>query len=163
MNIKVCLSNNCCLAILLELVITSSCSFLQSNHYIINCSQMCYVFIGPKPSELYGKYTWRIEKFSEINKRELRSNQFEVGGYKWYELLNTLFVILFLLRFLHIIVKCTNMHGNILEFAYMYISIYRYVNALFLFDKLCFCTLYVPCMHITTYLTFTCLRQFHRL
>ncbi|KAK4586173.1 hypothetical protein RGQ29_023392 [Quercus rubra] len=42
---------------------------------------------GPKPSELYGKYTWRIEKFSEINKRELRSNQFEVGGYKWYILI----------------------------------------------------------------------------
>ncbi|KAM4116825.1 hypothetical protein ACJW30_02G078100 [Castanea mollissima] len=40
---------------------------------------------GPKPSELYGKYTWRIEKFSEINKRELRSNQFEIGGYKWLE------------------------------------------------------------------------------
>jgi len=42
---------------------------------------------GPKPSELYGKYTWRIEKFSQINKRELRSNQFEVGGYKWYILI----------------------------------------------------------------------------
>eukprot|EP00850_Spirogloea_muscicola_P015436 SM000118S25579 [mRNA] locus=s118:80233:87490:+ [translate_table: standard] len=39
---------------------------------------------GPKPSELYGKFTWKIEKFSEINKRELRSNVFEVGGYKWY-------------------------------------------------------------------------------
>ncbi|KAG7991862.1 hypothetical protein I3843_02G100000 [Carya illinoinensis] len=42
---------------------------------------------GPKPSELYGKYTWKIEKFSQINKRELRSNQFEVGGYKWYILI----------------------------------------------------------------------------
>ncbi|GMY27225.1 TNF receptor-associated factor homolog 1b isoform X1 [Fagus crenata] len=42
---------------------------------------------GLKPSELYGKYTWKIEKFSEINKRELRSNQFEVGGYKWYILI----------------------------------------------------------------------------
>ncbi|XP_022739701.1 MATH domain-containing protein At5g43560-like [Durio zibethinus] len=39
---------------------------------------------GPKPSELYGKYTWKIKKFSQINKRELRSNAFEVGGYKWY-------------------------------------------------------------------------------
>ncbi|KAJ8438892.1 hypothetical protein Cgig2_007737 [Carnegiea gigantea] len=28
--------------------------------------------IGPKPSDLYGKYTWKIEKFSQINKRELR-------------------------------------------------------------------------------------------
>ncbi|RVX22135.1 TNF receptor-associated factor-like 1b [Vitis vinifera] len=37
-----------------------------------------------KPSELYGKYTWKIEKFSQINKRELRSNAFEVGGYKWF-------------------------------------------------------------------------------
>uniref|UniRef100_A0A7C9E856 MATH domain-containing protein n=1 Tax=Opuntia streptacantha TaxID=393608 RepID=A0A7C9E856_OPUST len=42
---------------------------------------------GPKPSELYGKYTWRIEKFSQINKRELRSSAFEVGGYKWYILI----------------------------------------------------------------------------
>ncbi|GAB2294542.1 hypothetical protein Dimus_028746 [Dionaea muscipula] len=42
---------------------------------------------GPKPSELYGKHTWRIEKFSQINKRELRSNAFEVGGYKWYILI----------------------------------------------------------------------------
>ncbi|GAY52622.1 hypothetical protein CUMW_143260 [Citrus unshiu] len=41
----------------------------------------------PKPSELYGKYTWRIEKFSQISKRELRSNAFEVGGYKWYILI----------------------------------------------------------------------------
>ncbi|XVE81777.1 hypothetical protein DITRI_Ditri15bG0093200 [Diplodiscus trichospermus] len=42
---------------------------------------------GPKPSELYGKYTWKIEKFSQINKRELRSNAFEVGSYKWYILI----------------------------------------------------------------------------
>lgn len=39
---------------------------------------------GPRPSDLYGKFTWRIEKFSEISKRELRSNVFEVGGYRWY-------------------------------------------------------------------------------
>ncbi|XP_075516412.1 LOW QUALITY PROTEIN: TNF receptor-associated factor homolog 1b-like [Primulina tabacum] len=42
---------------------------------------------GPKPSELYGKYTWKIDKFSQITKRELRSNAFEVGGYKWYILI----------------------------------------------------------------------------
>ncbi|KAL5712213.1 hypothetical protein ACHQM5_014404 [Ranunculus cassubicifolius] len=42
---------------------------------------------GPKPSELYGKFTWKIEKFSTISKRELRSNAFEVGGYKWYILI----------------------------------------------------------------------------
>ncbi|KAL6970527.1 hypothetical protein U1Q18_030225 [Sarracenia purpurea var. burkii] len=42
---------------------------------------------GPKPSELYGKHTWKIDKFSQINKRELRSNAFEVGGYKWYILI----------------------------------------------------------------------------
>ncbi|KAK7278499.1 hypothetical protein RJT34_23529 [Clitoria ternatea] len=42
---------------------------------------------GPKPSELYGRYTWKIEKFSQITKRELRSNAFEVGGYKWYILI----------------------------------------------------------------------------
>ncbi|KAK9672820.1 hypothetical protein RND81_12G127000 [Saponaria officinalis] len=42
---------------------------------------------GLRPSALYGKYTWKIEKFSQINKRELRSNAFEVGGYKWYILI----------------------------------------------------------------------------
>ncbi|KAL1060049.1 hypothetical protein V6Z11_1Z130300 [Gossypium hirsutum] len=42
---------------------------------------------GLKPSELYGKYTWKIEKFSQINKRELRSNAFDIGGYKWYILI----------------------------------------------------------------------------
>ncbi|GAB2266122.1 hypothetical protein Dimus_001145 [Dionaea muscipula] len=42
---------------------------------------------GPKPSELYVKHTWEIEKFSQINKRELRSNAFDVGGYKWYILI----------------------------------------------------------------------------
>ncbi|KAI7757786.1 hypothetical protein M8C21_029162 [Ambrosia artemisiifolia] len=42
---------------------------------------------GLKPSELYGKYTWKIDKFSQINKRELRSNAFEVGGHKWYILI----------------------------------------------------------------------------
>ena len=39
---------------------------------------------GPKPADLYGKFTWKIENFFEISKRELRSNVFEVGGYKWY-------------------------------------------------------------------------------
>ncbi|KAL7220188.1 hypothetical protein ACSBR2_013116 [Camellia fascicularis] len=39
---------------------------------------------GPKPSELYGKYTWKIDKFSQIDKRELHSNAFEVGGYRWF-------------------------------------------------------------------------------
>ena len=38
---------------------------------------------GPKPDDLYGKFTWRIEGFSEVTKRELRSAVFEVGGYRW--------------------------------------------------------------------------------
>ncbi|CAA2961582.1 MATH domain-containing At5g43560-like [Olea europaea subsp. europaea] len=42
---------------------------------------------GPQPSELYGKQTWKIDKFSQINKRELRSDVFEVGSYKWYILI----------------------------------------------------------------------------
>ncbi|KAL5206366.1 hypothetical protein ABZP36_034575 [Zizania latifolia] len=42
---------------------------------------------GQRPSELYGKFTWRIDNFSQINKRELRSNSFDVGGYKWYILI----------------------------------------------------------------------------
>ncbi|XP_022851471.1 MATH domain-containing protein At5g43560-like isoform X2 [Olea europaea var. sylvestris] len=42
---------------------------------------------GPRPSELYGKYTWKISKFSQINKRELRSDVFEAGSYKWYILI----------------------------------------------------------------------------
>ncbi|TKY53687.1 MATH domain-containing protein [Spatholobus suberectus] len=42
---------------------------------------------GPNPSELYGKYTWKIENFSQITVRELRSSAFEVGSYKWYILI----------------------------------------------------------------------------
>ncbi|XP_015077427.1 TNF receptor-associated factor homolog 1a [Solanum pennellii] len=42
---------------------------------------------GPKPVDLYGKFTWKIEKFLQINNRELRSNEFEIGGYKWYILI----------------------------------------------------------------------------
>lgn len=38
---------------------------------------------GPKPSELYGKFTWKIENFKDLQKRELRSSVFEVGSYKW--------------------------------------------------------------------------------
>lgn len=40
-----------------------------------------------KPSDLYGKFTWKISKFSQIKKREVRSSTFEVGGYKWYILI----------------------------------------------------------------------------
>ncbi|KAF5736772.1 MATH domain-containing protein [Tripterygium wilfordii] len=42
---------------------------------------------GPRPSELFGRHAWKIEKFSQITKRELRSNVFEAGGYKWYILI----------------------------------------------------------------------------
>lgn len=42
---------------------------------------------GPKPSDLYVKHTWKIEKFSQISKRELKSDAFEIGGYKWYILI----------------------------------------------------------------------------
>jgi hypothetical protein len=38
---------------------------------------------GHKPFELFGKFTWKIENFSEISKRELRSAVFDVGSYKW--------------------------------------------------------------------------------
>lgn len=38
---------------------------------------------GPAPGDLYGKFTWRIDNFSEVSKRELRSTTFEVGSYKW--------------------------------------------------------------------------------
>ncbi|XP_026452623.1 TNF receptor-associated factor homolog 1a-like [Papaver somniferum] len=42
---------------------------------------------GPKPAELYGKFTWKIDNFSQISKQELRSNAFEVSGHKWYLLM----------------------------------------------------------------------------
>lgn len=38
---------------------------------------------GPQTSELYGKFTWKLDKFGECGKRELRSNVFEVGSFKW--------------------------------------------------------------------------------
>ncbi|XP_047093831.1 TNF receptor-associated factor homolog 1b-like [Lolium rigidum] len=39
---------------------------------------------GPKPSELYGRHTWKIENFSKEKKREMKSEPFDAGGYKWY-------------------------------------------------------------------------------
>ncbi|MBA0740638.1 hypothetical protein Gogos_013831 [Gossypium gossypioides] len=62
-------------------------AFNFSESIVLLLFDLCNVSDGPKPSELYGKYTWKIEKFSQINKRELRSNAFEVGGYKWYILI----------------------------------------------------------------------------
>ncbi|KAK6915376.1 MATH/TRAF domain [Dillenia turbinata] len=49
-----------------------------------SCFALITLFIGPKPSELYGKFTWKIEKFSQTSKKELKSDIFEVGCYKWY-------------------------------------------------------------------------------
>lgn len=42
-----------------------------------------YVLLGSKPLELYGTYTWKINKFSEIRNPEIRSNVFEAGGHNW--------------------------------------------------------------------------------
>ncbi|KAK8453789.1 hypothetical protein SEVIR_5G341500v4 [Setaria viridis] len=39
---------------------------------------------GPRPLDLFGQYTWRIENFSKEKKREMKSEPFEAGGYKWY-------------------------------------------------------------------------------
>ncbi|KAK3165604.1 hypothetical protein QOZ80_1AG0035330 [Eleusine coracana subsp. coracana] len=39
---------------------------------------------GPRPSDLFGRYTWRIENFSKEKNREMKSEPFEAGGYKWY-------------------------------------------------------------------------------
>ena len=39
---------------------------------------------GDHPSSLYGKYTWRVPKFSDTSKRELRSKSFTVGDYRFY-------------------------------------------------------------------------------
>ncbi|GJM92962.1 hypothetical protein PR202_ga09471 [Eleusine coracana subsp. coracana] len=38
---------------------------------------------GPRPSDLFGRYTWRIENFSKEKNREMKSEPFEAGGYKW--------------------------------------------------------------------------------
>ncbi|KAL6841510.1 hypothetical protein ACP4OV_028653 [Aristida adscensionis] len=40
---------------------------------------------GPKPSDLFGRYTWRIENFSKEKKREMKSEPFEAGGYKCFK------------------------------------------------------------------------------
>ncbi|OEL23637.1 MATH domain-containing protein [Dichanthelium oligosanthes] len=39
---------------------------------------------GPRPLDLFGQHTWRIENFSKEKKREMKSEPFEAGGYKWY-------------------------------------------------------------------------------
>lgn len=38
---------------------------------------------GLTPDSLYGKFTWKIENFDQVQKRELRSDVFVVGDYKW--------------------------------------------------------------------------------
>ncbi|CAM0883395.1 unnamed protein product [Alopecurus aequalis] len=39
---------------------------------------------GPSPRNLFGRFTWRIENFSKEKKREMKSEPFEAGGFKWY-------------------------------------------------------------------------------
>ncbi|KAM3332910.1 hypothetical protein ACQJBY_028180 [Aegilops geniculata] len=39
---------------------------------------------GPCPSNLFGRHTWRIQNFSKEKKREMKSEPFEAGGFKWY-------------------------------------------------------------------------------
>ncbi|XP_010444723.1 PREDICTED: MATH domain-containing protein At5g43560-like [Camelina sativa] len=39
---------------------------------------------GLKPSELFGKHTFKIENFLRIGKKTIRSRLFEVGGCEWY-------------------------------------------------------------------------------
>ncbi|CAL4954275.1 unnamed protein product [Urochloa decumbens] len=39
---------------------------------------------GPRPLDLFGRHIWRIENFSKEKKREMKSEPFEAGGYKWY-------------------------------------------------------------------------------
>uniref|UniRef100_A0A9I9E5R8 MATH domain-containing protein n=1 Tax=Cucumis melo TaxID=3656 RepID=A0A9I9E5R8_CUCME len=75
---------HCCHSSLSSIVFvlaTTICSpFLRPR----SCPALTTTVARPKPSDLYGKHTWKIEKFSQLTKRELRSNAFEVGGYKWY-------------------------------------------------------------------------------
>jgi hypothetical protein len=57
---------------------------LKNNSFFTLCATLNTRQTGPQPADMYGKFTWKIENFSEISKRELRSKCFEVGGYKWY-------------------------------------------------------------------------------
>ena len=57
---------------------------LKNNSFFTLCATLNTRKTGPQPADMYGKFTWKIENFSEISKRELRSKCFEVGGYKWY-------------------------------------------------------------------------------
>lgn len=50
------------------------------------CVSCLFFASGKRPNGLFGKWTWRIENFSDFGhngKRELRSAQFDVGEYKW--------------------------------------------------------------------------------
>lgn len=38
---------------------------------------------GPSTHYLYGQFTWQLDKFSASGKRELRSDVFQVGSFKW--------------------------------------------------------------------------------
>lgn len=80
--------------------------------------------IGPRPSELYGKFTWRIDNFSQINKRELRSNSFDVGGFKWYGLIAINWIISFLDFWFH--KHVSTVHLGFLLACYLWFGYYSH-------------------------------------
>jgi len=53
----------------------------KKNQY--RTSYLKIVISGTRPLDLFGQYTWRIENFSKEKKREMKSEPFEAGGYKW--------------------------------------------------------------------------------
>eukprot|EP00803_Ostreobium_quekettii_P010629 evm.model.scf_3047.3 EVM.evm.TU.scf_3047.3 scf_3047:6484-7042(-) len=66
---------------------TPEAAELRSRRSAVDCVPTSSSYLeedgaGPLPHELYGKFTWKIENFSETSKRELRSTVFEVGSYK---------------------------------------------------------------------------------
>ena len=60
-----------------------SCRLQTACCKLVDCERTVCRTADPKPADLYGKITWKIEKFSEISKRELRSKTFDAGSYKW--------------------------------------------------------------------------------
>lgn len=48
---------------------------------------------GQSSADMFEKFTWKIENFSRLNKVEVYSEPFVLGGYPWYDILMNEFAL----------------------------------------------------------------------
>lgn len=84
-----CLARSACGVSIVEVQATFRSSCPANRHVrqpgiLLPCDMRCCRPAGPQTSSLYGKFTWKLDRFGDSGKRELRSNVFEVGSFKWW-------------------------------------------------------------------------------